>query len=408
MNVILTYFCNGNSLTVRIRSTGNKASDSCVFCVQMMCKLLYFVQSLNYICSVVILTVISLERYVAINHPILNRRFARTRTVRGAVAAAVWTISVLYSLPHLVAYDTVYVQRPPSNDASAATTAAAVVDADVFCFNTRPVVTRVYIFVNFVALYVTPLTLMTFVYARISIKLWQSGSQTVDAAAGRLSVEARRTRTARGGSLRNPSCLTSSASAQPPEPRSAPNPHCAVRWTTAAAAEPTAIEVVVAETRGEPVGDGIVHERSPFCRRKLDATAAAANRPTPAFTQHNPLRSRRKVIRLLIAFVVSFAVCMLPNHVWLLWQQWADLQLYSYEQYARHMYVPPVMTLLFYVNSCLNPFLYALISDKFRSAVAESECFRRCCCQHRRAADIRFVVKSAPPAPLAPPDEDSS
>jgi len=28
----------------------------------------------------------------------LNRRLARTRTVRGAVATAVWTISVLYSL----------------------------------------------------------------------------------------------------------------------------------------------------------------------------------------------------------------------------------------------------------------------------------------------------------------------
>jgi len=79
-------------------------------------------------------------------------------------------------------------------------------------------------------------------------------------------------------------------------------------------------------------------------------------------------------VRLLIAFVVTFAVCMLPNHVWLLWQEWADLyqqyESYSYEQY---MYVPPVMTLLFYVNSCLNPFLYALISDKFRSAVSEAE-----------------------------------
>jgi len=31
-------------------------------------------------------------------HPMLNRRLARTRTVRGAVATAVWTISVLYSL----------------------------------------------------------------------------------------------------------------------------------------------------------------------------------------------------------------------------------------------------------------------------------------------------------------------
>ena len=41
-------------------------------------------------------------------YPMLNRRLARTRTVRGAVATAVWTISVLYSLPQLVAYDTIH------------------------------------------------------------------------------------------------------------------------------------------------------------------------------------------------------------------------------------------------------------------------------------------------------------
>ena len=119
-----------------------------------MCKLLYFVQSLNYICSVVILTVISLERYLAINHPMLNRRFARTRTVRGAVATVVWTTSVLYSLPQLVAYDTIYLPRQaPGAGWDVQTTAASAVvhvDADVFCFNTRRLVTRVYILVNLI------------------------------------------------------------------------------------------------------------------------------------------------------------------------------------------------------------------------------------------------------------------
>ena len=129
-------------------------------------------------------------------------------------------------------------------------------------------------------------------------------------------------------------------------------------------------------------------------RRKVVRSRVAISRPARHETGQNGSewvngrgRSFRKVVRLLIAFVVTFAVCMLPNHVWLLWQEWADLyqqyessswsyhagpqyESYSYEQY---MYVPPVMTLLFYVNSCLNPFLYALISDKFRSAVSEAE-----------------------------------
>ena len=370
----------------------------------MMCKLLYFVQSLNYICSVVILTIISLERYLAINHPMLNRRFARTGTVRGVLATVVWSISVLYSLPHLITYDTTHVQRLPTTASDNTTSAAVVVDSDVFCYNTHPNVTRVYVFINFAALYVTPLTLMTFVYARISIELWQSGSPSAAAAmvsGSRLSMEAQRTRTPRGGSLRNPSYLghTSAAGAAQPSPCSAP-PFGIVRWASASAmlnrASPTVIEdAPAAAADAGDHEDSIVLERSPR-RRDVERPATVT-----VFTQNNPLRSRRKVIRLLIAFVVSFAVCMLPNHVWLLWQQWADFNLYSYEQYARHMYVPPVMTLLFYVNSCLNPFLYALISDKFRSAVSESECLRRCC---RRSDDIRCVAKIVPPAP---PCEDS-
>ena len=145
----------------------------------------------------------------------------------------------------------------------------------------------------------------------------------------------------------------------------------------------------------------LTHSLTPKRRDVTDGPATVT-----VSSQHNPLRSRRKVIRLLIAFVVSFAVCTLPNHAWLLWQQWADLQLYSYEQYARHMYIPPVMTLLFYVNSCLNPFLYALISDKFRSAVSEAACLRLCC-RRPRSDGLRFVAKSAPLARLAPPGDDS-
>jgi len=151
----------------------------------------------------------------------------------------------------------------------------------------------------------------------------------------------------------------------------------------------------------------VVSERSPDSPKRRDTGDGPTS--VAVFTQHNPLRSRRKVIRLLIAFVVSFAVCMLPNHVWLLWQQWADQESISYEQFARHMYLPPVMTLLCYVNSCLNPFLYALISDKFRSAVAESACLRRCC--RRRAKDsaggVRYAAKSAPIARLATPGDES-
>ena len=217
------------------------------------------------------------------------------------------------------------------------------------------------ILVNFAVLYVTPLTLMTFVYARISVELWRSGSRPAAAVAScRLSTEALRTRTRRGGSLRNPSYVgQTSTGAGGGGGGGAPAPH----WSRH---PPTAIEMMPVEAGGRApavvgaAGDDVITTHGPSPR------PSPRHQTTAVFAQNNPLRSRRKVVRLLIAFVVTFAVCMLPNHVWMLWQEWADIyqqyeshssypgrqyESYSYEQY---MYVPPVMTLLFYVNSCLS------------------------------------------------------
>lgn len=127
-------------------------------CVQVPCKLFYFVQNLTYSCSVLILTLISLERYMAIKHPMLNRRFG-TPAVHGFVIGGAWLLSGVYSLPWLVAYDIVRT----SPDAA-------------YCFNTLPLDTRVYAMVNFFVLYVVPLVFMTFLYVRISITLWRSST----------------------------------------------------------------------------------------------------------------------------------------------------------------------------------------------------------------------------------------
>ena len=78
----------------------------------------------------------------------------------------------------------------------------------------------------------------------------------------------------------------------------------------------------------------------------------------------NALVARRKVIRLLVTIVVWFAVCVLPRHVWALWSNFPP------ENFSLSMMIYVLMKmitdLLFYFNSCINPFLYAFLSDKFR------------------------------------------
>lgn len=73
-----------------------------------MCKLYYFVQAMSSAASVSILTVISVERYIAILYPLRSRALQRICLLRGAVLG-VWGVAAGAGLPFLIFYDTVNV-----------------------------------------------------------------------------------------------------------------------------------------------------------------------------------------------------------------------------------------------------------------------------------------------------------
>ena len=76
---------------------------------------------------------------------------------------------------------------------------------------------------------------------------------------------------------------------------------------------------------------------------------------------------RRKVIRLLIAIVISFALSVLPLHISLLWQTFSkDPGILSHA-----LILGPISYLIFYSNSALNPILYAFLSENFRKSMYE-------------------------------------
>ena len=67
----------------------------------------------------------------------------------------------------------------------------------------------------------------------------------------------------------------------------------------------------------------------------------------------NALLARRRVIRLLVAIIVAFALCVLPNHIRMLWEQFSMHQRTSRWTYL----IPPILHLIVYSNSALNPVL---------------------------------------------------
>ncbi|XP_064626453.1 allatostatin-A receptor-like [Lineus longissimus] len=82
------------------------------------------------------------------------------------------------------------------------------------------------------------------------------------------------------------------------------------------------------------------------------------------------IRSRKRVTRMVIIVVVIFAVSWLPNHLCfmiLYWRQNPPTEKYFYifHSFAR---------ILAYANSCVNPILYAFLSENFRKGFRKILC----------------------------------
>lgn len=76
------------------------------------------------------------------------------------------------------------------------------------------------------------------------------------------------------------------------------------------------------------------------------------------------VRARKKVAKTVLAFVLVFAVCFLPNHVFMLWFYNNPR---STEEYNIFWHVLRIVGFcLCYSNSCINPIALYLVSGTFR------------------------------------------
>ncbi|XP_061386597.1 trissin receptor, partial [Musca vetustissima] len=85
-------------------------------------------------------------------------------------------------------------------------------------------------------------------------------------------------------------------------------------------------------------------------------------------SSNNVLRARRGVVRMLIIFVLTFALCNLPYHARKMWQYWSR----SYRGDSNfNALLTPLTFLVTYFNSGINPLLYAFLSRNFRKGMKE-------------------------------------
>ncbi|XP_015928230.1 neuropeptide CCHamide-1 receptor-like [Parasteatoda tepidariorum] len=77
------------------------------------------------------------------------------------------------------------------------------------------------------------------------------------------------------------------------------------------------------------------------------------------------LRSRTKVAKIVLNFVVIFAVCFFPSHIFLIWYYFDENPNDHYNEYWHCFKI--IGYVLTFANSCLNPIALYFISSVFRN-----------------------------------------
>ncbi|XP_076329763.1 trissin receptor-like [Tachypleus tridentatus] len=323
-----------------------------------LCKMYHFVQSLSYTASIGILTVICLERYVAIVHPMWRKRVITIRRLR-IVMALVWTVSAVYCSPRLFMFGTSAVPLRGKHF--------------VICHMKRSLYnSKTYDIVNFVVCFLLPLTIISVIYTIICVRLWkshipkqtnevrmrpltESGSDTNAFLSATSSNICRSFSIGSivGNSVTNKSCSDLSPS---PEP-------------TGRNLSVTGINRDLDRSRLDADHTAVVlHKGTRNMRYKTSTLILRKHQILQRNTNTTVLKARRRVIRLLVAVVFTFTLCNLPFHARKFWQYWSP----NYHGGSSSAAVFTIVTtLVLYLNSGLNPILYAFLSKNFRHSIMD-------------------------------------
>lgn len=88
------------------------------------------------------------------------------------------------------------------------------------------------------------------------------------------------------------------------------------------------------------------------------------NLPGEAQGQLRQIKARRKVAKTVLAFVIVFAVCFLPQHLFMLWFYNHPNAQEDYNEFWHYFRI--VGFCLSFINSCINPIALYFVSGTFR------------------------------------------
>ncbi|CAG7715954.1 unnamed protein product, partial [Allacma fusca] len=159
-NLCVSIFCIYQNLSLYLMDT----IQSWIF-GDLMCKMYHFINSLIHTASILILVVISVERYLAILHPLKCRRILTMRRLR-IIISAVWIGSALLCSPRL--YFIIIIKNPLPNTKGESPTYEVICSIGSSLFDSR-----VTDWLQFLLLFFLPILVLTIMYSQIAYALNQ-------------------------------------------------------------------------------------------------------------------------------------------------------------------------------------------------------------------------------------------
>jgi len=134
-----------------------------------------------------------------------------------------------------------------------------------------------------------------------------------------------------------------------------------------------------------------------LCRLMYGGGGGGGGVSSSAAGRDSAVTVKRRVTRLVVTVVSTFAVCWLPLQVVFVVQYVAGLSQHG----TAFVVVKIIASCLAYINSCVNPLLYAFLSDAFRQGCRRALCCARQSAGAGAAIQLRHILPAAERTPSA-------
>ncbi|XP_032223044.2 orexin receptor type 2 [Nematostella vectensis] len=277
-----------------------------------MCKMVWPSMTFVATCSAATLAAISFDRYRAVVHP-WKPRLSMRQTL--AVIVSTWLVSFLVVLPYILVL---------GMDGHSCTE-----------FWLKDIHRQLYTVFLFVFAYALPLVIIAFAYTRVALKLREQSNR----------IEKNKL-----------------ASGIPSSSK--------YNWSktvTMTARDEISADMTSSPHNGSAKDQCVAKEY----RESINDRTTSHTVPLTINPQKEARRLARstRITKMLVTVVLIYALCLLPNQVLWLWMEFGTGNEFE------HMNTLLTFTgMLVYINSIVNPFLYAGLNDEFKKGFARLLC----------------------------------